>query len=453
MNRLFYLVLLMGSVLFFACEDHRLDGMEPDKVYLAKSGLVTESTYDLGEKVTAEYWTYKSGISGTTAVIEYKVDAELLEAYNMEHGTAYEPLPENCYELGATRFTIAGKEMHARFAFTYDPALIVAASEGEYERQAFVLPLRILSEGVEITDEDPEGTPDQLLIVFDIKRPTLNILRGDFEPMTLTAGQVGKVSYSFDVGMPFTSKWDVQFGFSTDPAVLNEAVDNYNAKTGGDYTLLPQSAFELITTNLLVAEGSDFVETEIAVDREKIGLGNFVLPLVLSDISAPLFAGDDNVIFIPIQSAANRLEVMDTWEVTASTFNAVNPPANVIDGDMASYWHVVFKGQNGGLKDPDPWVMFDLKESRTVYQVEIFPNQTANIDGYEILTSQTGEDGDWIGHGFHDTSSPADKARTQWLFDLQTPEAVRFVKIRITNRQPNTGGNTVGLSEIYLRGF
>src|SRR5690606_26123940 len=114
---------------------------------------------------------------------------------------------------------------------------------------------------------------------------------------------------------------------------------------------------------------------------------------------------------------------------------------------------VVFKGQNGGLKDPDPWVMFDLKESRTVYQVEIFPNQTANIDGYEILTSQTGEDGDWIGHGFHDTSSPADKARTQWLFDLQAPEAVRFVKIRITNRQPNTGGNTVGLSEIYLRGF
>src|SRR5690606_29732558 len=157
-----------------------------------------------------------------TADIEYRVDSELLEAYNAEHGTTYELLPENCYQLGETQFTIAGKAMHAPFAFTYDPALIVAASEGVYESQEFVLPIRVVSEGVACTDENPEGTPDQLLIVFDIKQPTLNILRGDFEPLTITAGQVGKVSYSFDVGMPFTSKWDVQFGFSTDAAVLDE---------------------------------------------------------------------------------------------------------------------------------------------------------------------------------------------------------------------------------------
>ncbi len=453
MNRLINLILLMGSMLLYACEDHRLDGMEPDKVYLAKSGLITESTYDLGEKVTAEYWTYKSGISGTTAVIEYKIDNVLLEAYNVEHGTTYDPLPENCYELGETRFTIGGKEMHAPFAFTYDPALIVAASEGVYESQEFVLPIRIISEGVEITDENPEGTPDQLLIVFDIKQPTLNILRGDFEPLTITAGQVGKVSYSFDVGMPFTSKWDVQFGFSTDAAVLDEAVDSYNTQIGSNYTLLPQSVYELVTADLSVAEGNDFVTAEVEIDREKIGLGNFVLPLVLSDISAPLFAGHDSVIFIPIQSAANRLEVMDTWEATASTFNAANPPANVIDGDPATFWHVVYKGQNGGLKDPDPWVMIDLKELRTIYQVEVMPTQTANIDGYEILTSETGEDGDWTGHGFHEASSPADKARTQWLFDLQAPTTTRFVKVRITNNQPSTGGNTVGVGEVYLRGI
>lgn len=454
MNRLFNLVLLIGSVLFYACEDHRMDGMEPDKVYLVKRGLVTELAFNIGEEVTAQYWAYKSGNSGTSTIIEYKIDRELLEAYNLEHGTSYKLLPENCYQIGETRFTVAGREMHAPFAFTYDPALIVAASGGEYETREFALPIRIVSDGVEITNESHErGAPDQVLIVFDIKQPTLNILRGDFDPLTITAGEVGKVSYSFDIGMPFISKWDVQFDFSKDAGVLNEAVDAYNASTGSNYTLLPESAYEVVTTNLLIAEGNDQLTATVEVDREKVGLGNFVLPLMLSDVSAPLFTGTDSLIFIPIQSAASRLEVMDMWEATASTFNAANPPANIIDGNMATYWHVVFKGQNGGRKDPDPWVMIDLKEPRTIYQVEIFPNQTANIDGYEIFTSQTGEDGDWKGHGFHDTSSPADKARTQLLFDLPAPEVTRFVKIRITNRQPDTGGNTVGLGEVYLRGF
>src|SRR5690606_8968393 len=158
-----------------------------------------------------------------------------------------------------------------------------------------------------------------------------------------------------------------------------------NTQTGSSYTGLPQSVYGLVTADLAGPGGSDFVTAEGEIGGEQSGTGNFVRPLMLPDISAPLFAGDDSVSFIPIHGAATRLEVVDIWEATASRSQAATPPANVMDGNAATFWHVVCKGQNGGLKDPDPWVTIGLKEPRTIYQVEVFPNQAANIDGYEIL--------------------------------------------------------------------
>ncbi|MGV8093172.1 MAG: DUF1735 domain-containing protein [Mangrovibacterium sp.] len=128
-------ILLLVVVLLFSCEDHRMDGMEPDKVFLAKRGLVTESVYNIGETVTANYWTYKSGVGITTCTVEYRIDAAVLEQYNLENGTAYKLLPKDCYTLGDTRFTISGKDLHAPFSFTYDPALIVEASGGDIRDQ------------------------------------------------------------------------------------------------------------------------------------------------------------------------------------------------------------------------------------------------------------------------------------------------------------------------------
>jgi hypothetical protein len=457
-------ILLLVVVLLFSCEDHRMDGMEPDKVFLAKRGLVTESVYNIGETVTANYWTYKSGVGITTCTVEYQIDAAVLEQYNLENGTAYKLLPEDCYTLGDTRFTFSGKDLHAPFSFTYDPALIVEASGGTYETNEYALPIRIIPDGVELTNENlGGGSADQVIVVFNVKKPVLNILRDDFEAFAITAGETGTANYTFEAGMPFTSKWDISFGFSTDPQVLNNALNVYNTANGVSYELLGSDAYSILTENLTIPVGGDRIQVEFSIDRTEVDLGNFVLPLVLSDVSSPLLAGPDSMIFLPVRCVANRLTPASGWVATASTYNAQSPanlPRYIFDGDLTSYWHVVFKGQNGGLKDPDPWVMIDMNETKTICQVEIYPRYQGmagvgvnNIDGYEIFTSETGTDGSWTGHGYHDASSVSDKSRSQFLFDLTEPTPARFVKVKITNNQPLTGGNTVGLMEVYLRGY
>src|SRR5690554_237738 len=96
-NTLFVATVLL---FMFSCEDHRMDGMEPDKVFLVKRGLVTESVYNIGEIVTTNYWTYKSGYLGTSCTINYEIDEALLNEYNSENETTYKLLPESCYTLG-----------------------------------------------------------------------------------------------------------------------------------------------------------------------------------------------------------------------------------------------------------------------------------------------------------------------------------------------------------------
>lgn len=465
MKRLILLIPVFTS-LWLSCEDHRMDGLEPDKVYLAKRGLVIESVYDIGEIVTANFWTYKSGYSGTSCTINYEIDEEILNTFNSENGTNYTLLPGNCYTLGETSFTISGKEMHAPFSFTYDPALIVEASGGAYETNEYALPIRIITNGVELTDENlAGGNADQVIVVFNIKRPELNILRDDFETLFITAGESGTVGYKFEVGMPFTSKWDVSFGFSSEPEVLENALNAYNTANGVNYGLLPDEAYDILTENLIIPVGKSGLQVDFIIYRENIDPGNFVLPLILSDVSSPIFAGADSLIFLPVRCIANRIAPSVNWIVTASTYNKQPPaslPEYIIDGieaDATKYWHVVWKGQNGGMKDPDPWVMIDMNENRTIYQVEIFPRCPGtpgfsginNIDGYEIFTSMSGVEGSWTGHGYHDASSPADKSRKQFLFDLTAPTTTRFVKIKIANNSAND--NTVGLFEVYLRGY
>ncbi len=465
MKRLILLIPVFTS-LWLSCEDHRMDGLEPDKVYLAKRGLVIESVYNIGEIVTANFWTYKSGYLGTSCTINYEIDEAILNTFNSENGTNYTLLPGNCYTLGETSFTISGKEMHAPFSFTYDPALIVEAAGGAYESNNFVLPIRIIPEGVEITNENLAGdNADQVIVVFNIKRPELNILRDDFEALAITAGETGAVGYKFEIGMPFISKWDVSFGFSSEPEALENALNVYNTEHGVNYELLSDEAYDFLTDDMTIPVGKSDLQVDFMIDREKVDLGNFVLPLILTDVSFPIYAGSDSLIFLPVRCVANKIIPTVDWMVTASTYNkqgVASLPEYLIDGiegDVNKYWHVVWKGQNGGLKDPDPWVMIDMKENRTIYQVEVFPRCPGtpgfsginNIDGYEIFTSTTGEEGSWTGHGYHDASSPTDKSRKQFLFDLITPTTTRFVKIKITNNSAND--NTVGLFEIYLRGY
>ena len=63
MKKLLYIMTM--SLLLAACQDNRLDGLEPDRIYLPKSGVQTEEAYTIGETAVAQLWTYKSSYNGT----------------------------------------------------------------------------------------------------------------------------------------------------------------------------------------------------------------------------------------------------------------------------------------------------------------------------------------------------------------------------------------------------
>jgi hypothetical protein len=450
--------------MFFSCEDNRLNGLEPDKVYLSRHGIIEESVFDLGEDVIVDLWANKSGIKGTSATVIFSVDEQVLTDFAAKYDTLYSLLPENQYRiLNGTSFYLSGDEQYAKFRFSYNPAAIVhELYAGEYEKTQYALPVKITVETgeVDITDEMEDG--GYAIIVFRIKKPVINIRQTDFQELAVTAGETGTENITVPVELDFASKWDLQFGFSTDEQTLSDAVAEYNAANGVNYTLLPPEAYSMLTENPALPVGQQVAEVSFVIRKEQVPLGNYVLPFVLNRVTEPIQIGNNNKAFVVVKAVAERLD-RTGWTATARTHDGAYPPEKVLDGDETdgnvSYWHVSYKAALGNCADLDPWLKIEMPEAKTVGQVEIYPryagmisNNALHVQGYEIFTSDTGGDGTWT----KQAEIRCPNTTRMVLIDIPMIET-RFVKIGVLSdgklSQQCGAGNTVGIMEIYLRGY
>jgi hypothetical protein len=476
------LMIAMSGLALTSCDDQN-KGLEPDKVYLSRRGVVIESTYSLGEPVKVSLWANKSGIKKSAVRITYLIDGNLLTqlaADNPEQTCRL--LPANCYTLPSNMtFDLAPGDEYAKFEFTYDPAAIMAESQGVYQEDLLALPIRIKVEGngVDITDEMDNG--DYAILVFDVMKPVINITNTMLPDLNVTLGETGMANYVLPVGIDFVSKWNINFMLETDSATLAAAVDAYNSANGTAMKLLPPSSLYINSETAVLSEGGTEAGLSFNIDKEKVQVGGALLPLILTGVSSPLYVGNDSIAFLTVRGMANRLPRAG-WMATSHTFHPGNEADKVLDGleggdidfNIGNYYHVAWKGEYNGFADDDPYVIINMGEKKTVAQVEIFPryqgmqrftptdaNNTANdavvaalnILGYEIHTS---DDGALWTKQSNTYTCPA--TQKSLVIDLYNSVETQYVKVYLITPGRNDPtnknvANTVALVELYVRGF
>lgn len=456
------LILTAGlCALLASCEDHRLDGMEPDKVFLAKRGFVEVNSYAIGKSFREAVWTNKSGIGKTGAEVTYTVDPSLLTAYNEANGTAYRPLPEDCYTIPQTRFQMGAEDRDAKFYVDYEPDKILAYDNGEYEARNYVLPLRIEAGegGAPLTDEIAE--PNTVLLNFNVMKPDVR-LYPNVKEYNYTVGETDLIEVPVQISVPFVNPWDITLAYRTDEAGLQQIVEAYNASNSTEFQLLPAEAYTLSTAQPVIEKGSMKLALTCTIDKSKVPFGKNLLPLTLQEPEAPLVLNaTEGVTYICVTSVAPQLD-RSGWKIRVSsedtTENGVKE--NLLDGTTDTFWHVAFKGI-----DKDRRIYIDLGEEKLVYQVELQARSGGNSHtAFHLFTSQTGttiinapgaagekDDDAWTECGYMLIKGGSVNLRNDriWMMDCSpAPQRTRYLKIRF-----DFDGNQTCLGELYVRGI
>jgi hypothetical protein len=469
--------------LLASCQTENDKGIEPDKVYLPKRGVVVESVYDLGTPMTMSLWTDKSGRGKQSATVTYSVDESLLAQIAADDPTkSYTLLPASCYTLPSQlTYQLAPGDEYAKFDFSYDPATIVAAQGGVYGAQTMALPLRISVSGDATVSDEINDAPDYAVIVFNVMKPVVTITNTNLNDLKVTLGETGDTLYTLPVGMNFDNQWDVTFGLETDPAALQTLVDAYNAANNSNMRLLDPTALTVDATTATLPQGTNATSLAFRIDRSKVQVGASVLPLRLADVSSPLYADENAVAYLVVRGVANRLD-RTGWTASAHTFHAGNGPEKLLDGapdgnedlNLGDNYQIAWKSEYGGFADDNPYVIIDMQRPESVAEVEVFPryqgmavfsptadNSTVNtsvvaqhnVFGYTVYASLDGVT--WTQQCDYFTCPAATK---DVIIDLYSSVEARYVKVEMDTpgrRTPTNKSvaNTVGLMEVYLRGF
>jgi hypothetical protein len=421
-SHLFTIAGILLTVIFTSCEDNRGQNPVPDKVYLVKTGLYVEESFDIGEKVVTQLWANKSGLNNTPCTVTYAIDAVALAQYNAENETELELLPADCYSIAQHTFPIAGNEQYAKFQIEYDPAKIAEKWEdlhgtdpgfSKYGTTNFVLPVSIVSDGVELLESQ-----NAALLQFEVNEPMIRVLTDNFEVIRVFEnGEPEIIEKQVEFGMSFINRWDGAVSLETDREALKTLVDGakgnirytetrLKSKTAGDTeqfsnilthidgVLPPEDAYTL-SDNLSVKAGESKITVVCTIDKSKLHPGLNIIPVKLTGVPEPLKTDPQkNTCYIPVQYVPDRSRI--AIKSSSSHQSADYSPlriAGLFDGDFDNSWRPgvgAASFPSGIGNDNRPAIVVDLGAETDVSAVEFWTRGDGERQGSHTETYSGG---------------------------------------------------------------
>jgi hypothetical protein len=405
---------------FGSCEDNRRQNLVPDKVYLVKTGLNIEESFDIGEKYITHIWANKSGLNNTSGALTFSVDPAALEKYNVENNTNLELLPANCYSIAQTTFFVQGDEQYAKLQIEYDPAKIVEEWEkahsadpgfSKYGLIGFVLPVSITSNDVEVLESQNSS-----LLQFTVNEPLIRILTDHFDLVRVFEGEEGNIEKTIEIGMAFSNRWDASVTLENDRSALQTLVNDakgkikytearLKSKTEGDTEIfsntlthivgvLPPANAYTVSGDLSVKQGVDKLPLTVTIDKSKLHPGVNIIPVKLTGVSAPLKTDPNrDVCYIPVQYVPNRSQI--PIKSSSSHQSADYSPkriAGVFDGNFDNSWRPGVGSASfpsGIANDNSPAIVVDLGAETDVSAVELWTRGPGERQGSRNETYRT----------------------------------------------------------------
>ncbi|MGL5731558.1 MAG: BT_3987 domain-containing protein [Bacteroidales bacterium] len=436
------LLYLLGSLIALSSCDKNNDlSDKADSIYsVAENGVKPVLSYDIDEKYKSELWIQKGGLGKNNSQVVFRVEPTILDSLNKEDGTAYQLLPEDCYELTIPGISFSDSERLLAAEVTYDPTKI--ASLSGYNTVRYVLPLQ-----AKAIDGRLNPDRDRIILAFEVAQPIVTIANGGFQQVDINSIKRLPV----EITVPFTNKWNISCQLKNDQFV----VDEYNATNNTFFALLPNdqySAPEKI--ELKEGENSSIVNYELS---DGLLPGNYLLPVQIDNITATLGGNPTDVLVPDTKTSVIYSLIKEGTKVDKTDWNILSVTSeeptgegagngkaiHMIDGNTETFWHSKWSGGN----TPLPYeIVIDMKKNVHVAQIELLPRGRGSNNPLKLVRFEGSMDNsNWEQLGSFEFIN-----QDQPLIYAVKSTKCRYIKLVI----PDDGGNqrVAAIRELDVRG-
>lgn len=261
-----------------SCEDNREEYLNEydTRMYFRNSELQEQDCYITGDPTNYTVSVVKAG-SNLSAAADATIglmDETQLQIYNEDNVTNYRLLPSNCYKLeGDLSMNFTSDDLYHTVDVAFDPEAIYKLPEANY-----VVPFTLTSSKV------VNATKNVLFVKPNAIVPTIYFEKAGFSTTSLSKSGPDNVTLELPVIIPIPDKWGIESTIEVD----QELLDTYNAEHNTSYQLLPAAAYKVDKT-LKFEAGETVAMGHITIDKTKMDMGEYVLPLRLTACSQPYF--------------------------------------------------------------------------------------------------------------------------------------------------------------------
>ena len=275
----YHFAALAGLILLnTSCENYD-ETKIPEKYHkvlvLQSAGEQDLTLYRTGEDSDYPMCIIKAGSEdGLSAKATLVIDQEWLEQYNEDNSKHFVILPSEYYSMETQSIQIAGQEkykvVNVSFKTTQIDALINANPEVQY-----ALPMRLQSDDTTISE-----TNNYVILKPTVLVPTISFGLTGYQKTAVTTESSETVTIEIPVTLPLTNNWT----FDCTVRVNKSLLDEYNQEKGTSYPLLLENTYTLEKTCSFVP-GTNSATITLKVDRTKLSLGDYILPIELQSCS------------------------------------------------------------------------------------------------------------------------------------------------------------------------
>lgn len=285
MKKIKYIISLCWGVLLLGTTSCLDDGKEDfldeynTRLYFINSGEQDVTLYKTGEDAVYSVPLYKGGYDDkATANVNVAVmDQAQLAVYNTENVTNYTLLPSATYALEETSFSFAGDELSKVLKVVFKTDAISVLPEADY-----VLPLALTA------DKMVNEKKNIILIKPSIIVPSVYFAKTGFVDHSIYVDDKATETVTLTMTMPMDNLWD----FGCDVDVDESLLEAYNAENKKNLKLLPTTAYTMEVAPF--KSGDNTSPVTLSIDKSKLEVGKYALPLRLSGCDNENFVVDES---------------------------------------------------------------------------------------------------------------------------------------------------------------
>lgn len=288
MKRLIYITAIVGlTALCTSCENY--DAAEIPEEYhkvlvLKEAGEIDLTLYRTGDDAKYELCIMKNGSEdGLTAVANLVISQEWLESFNEDNASGYTMLPSQYYSLETENIEFDGNDKYKIVNLSFKTTELETLISGN-PTVKYVLPIQLESDNTTISKASRYLILKPLVVI-----PTVGFKNEGYHKTVLTSTDPGQVSVTIPVEIPLDNIWN----FDCVIGVNEELLTAYNQNNGTSYPMLPENTYQFESTCSFIS-GSSTASINLVVDRTKLEMGDYILPLELQDCTKEGFAIDDS---------------------------------------------------------------------------------------------------------------------------------------------------------------